>query len=302
MLLSFIFDLVLKEPRLHPVRAQGLILEKLCRTIDDKNEFVQLFGGLSVVAVTSLISVVAYRIAANILRRIGLSDDVAEAIVLKPNFALKQLLEAADQAACSVVNNDVNVDEALKWLVSRSTSGLDVGHKYSAIVESCAENLNDSFIAPFFYYIAFGLPGAVVYRVINTADAMYGYHGQYEWLGKLMACCDDVASYIPARITALLIVVGGAVLLGKDAFVRGVKSIRRFGGATESPNAGQCISAMAGVLNIKLEKQGMYSIGQGELPELSDVNIAIMITFAAAFIFVISVFLLDAACYFHKIQ
>ena len=124
----------------------------------------------------------------------------------------------------------------------------DLGHLYAeqppnsgsadlsaGAIESVAENTTDSVVAPVFYFVLFGLPGALAYRAVNTLDAMFGYRG-YEWFGKFVAKLDDVLNFVPARLAALLILAAGK-LLGlrvKDA----IATWKSDAGRTESPNAG----------------------------------------------------------------
>jgi len=109
-----------------------------------------------------------------------------------------------------------------------------------------AENLNDSLVAPLFWYALFGLPGAAVYRFANTLDAMWGYRGAWEWAGKWSARADDVLSWIPARLTALLLMPTSGLL----------EQARR----TPSPNGGWTMGAMALRLGVRLRKPGVYSL------------------------------------------
>ena len=113
-----------------------------------------------------------------------------------------------------------------------------------------AENLNDSLVAPLAWYAVFGLPGAAVYRFANTADAMWGYRGRYEWAGKWAARADDVLSWVPARITA-------ALLLGwrPGAWSALVQEAR-----DTSPNGGWPMGAMALHLGVRLTKPGVYRL------------------------------------------
>src|SRR5262249_61854725 len=99
---------------------------------------------------------------------------------------------------------------ALRSLCSRDASQLDPPLLVAAAIESVAENASDSFVAPLFYYALFGLPGAVFYRAVNTLDAMIGYHGRYEYLGKAAARLDDVLNFVPARLTAALLLAARA--------------------------------------------------------------------------------------------
>ncbi len=144
-------------------------------------------------------------------------------------------------------------------IVSRDVRELDKPALISAVVEMTSESLTDSIVAPLFYWIIFGLPGAIAYRVINTFDAMIGYHGRYEYLGKFAARADDVLNYIPARISGLLL-VAAAFTTGADG--RQAWSImRRDHGRTESPNAGWTMAAVAGALGVELEKRDFYRLG-----------------------------------------
>jgi adenosylcobinamide-phosphate synthase len=131
-------------------------------------------------------------------------------------------------------------------------------------VESAAENICDSFVAPIFYFLLFGVPGAVAYRIINTFDAMVGYHGHWEYLGRFAARLDDVANFVPARITALIIVLA-ALVCRKNASQAWHIMIRDHK-KTESPNAGWTIGAIAGALGVQLEKVGHYKLGDNHSP------------------------------------
>jgi adenosylcobinamide-phosphate synthase len=144
-------------------------------------------------------------------------------------------------------------------LVSRETQNMGGPEVVSATVESVAENTCDSVVAPLFYFLLFGVPGAVVYRVVNTWDAMIGYHGEYEYSGKFAAKLDDILNFIPARITGLLLVMAAYLCRkdGKNAW----RVMLRDHGNTESPNAGWPMSAAAGALRTQLQKAGCYRLG-----------------------------------------
>jgi adenosylcobinamide-phosphate synthase len=130
----------------------------------------------------------------------------------------------------------------------------------SAAIESIAENLSDSLVAPLFYYVVFGVPGALAYRAINTLDAMIGYHGRYEYLGRAAAKLDDLANLIPARLTAALLffAAGLAGASPRAALAIGLRDHAR----TESPNAGWPMAVMGGALGVELEKVGHYVLGR----------------------------------------
>jgi adenosylcobinamide-phosphate synthase len=154
--------------------------------------------------------------------------------------------------------------QALRSLVSRDPSQLDAALIAAAAIESLAENASDSFVAPLFYYSLLGLPGAWAYRAVNTLDAMVGYHGRYEYLGKIPARIDDLLNLIPARLTALLI--AAAAGLASAGTRQSWRALRRDHAQTEGPNAGYPMSAIAGALGIRLEKIDHYCLNDGGRP------------------------------------
>lgn len=190
---------------------------------------------------------------------------------LKSSFALRVLGEAGEGVAKPLAAGDIaQARQRLSWLCSRDATQLSEQELAAGTVESLAENLSDSFVAPLFWFAVAGVPGAVAYRAVNTLDAMIGYRGRYEWLGKASARLDDVLNLIPARLTALLLLAAG-VLCSTD--VRGgFASLLRHRGRTESPNAGWPMSAMAGLLGVVLEKPGHYVLGSGRVPEGGDIG------------------------------
>lgn len=163
--------------------------------------------------------------------------------------------------------------ERLSWLVSRDVSDLTEAQVRESAIESLAENLNDSVVAPLFWFVLLGLPGAALYRFANTADAMWGYPGVYkghnwQWAGKWAARADDVLSWAPARLTALLLALGAGCLA--------LKVLRREAAQTPSPNSGWPMAAMALGLGVCLQKPGVYALNvPGRAVQASDVPRAI---------------------------
>jgi adenosylcobinamide-phosphate synthase len=175
-------------------------------------------------------------------------------------FAVRALRDAAFALRDALALGDIaRARLDLGSLCSRSADALDEEALVAATVESVAENTSDSVVAPLFFFACFGLPGAVFYRAANTVDSMMGYHGKLEYAGKAGARLDDLLNLIPARITAALLLVAGA-LAGADVR-RGLRVLWRDGGRTESPNAGRPMAAMAGLLGVRLFKQGHYELG-----------------------------------------
>lgn len=162
--------------------------------------------------------------------------------------------------------------ERLALLVSRDTSALSETEVRESAIESLAENLNDSVVAPIFWHILLGLPGAAVYRFANTADAMWGYRGlrhgvDWEWAGKWAARADDVLSWLPARVTALL--------LARAAGGLRYPALREEARKTPSPNSGWPMAAMALGLSVQLCKPGVYVLNPtGRPAQAADMSLA----------------------------
>jgi adenosylcobinamide-phosphate synthase len=159
-----------------------------------------------------------------------------------------------------------DLDEArrlLGWhLVSRPTADLSAAEVAAAAIESLAENLSDSLVAPALALLAGGLPALAVYRLANTADAMWGYRdARYEYLGKPAARLDDALNLLPARLTAGLLALAAQLTLGRGTAA--LRVARRDAGRTASPNAGWPMAAMAGALDTTLAKRGHYTLGDG---------------------------------------
>ena len=187
------------------------------------------------------------------------------ALVLKSTFSLRELWRAALEVKRMLVEKEL--DEArsrLHSLVERDTAELSAPLAVSATVESVTENASDSFVAPLFYFLVLGVPGAIAYRVVNTLDAMIGYRGKYEHMGKFTARLDDIANLLPARLTALLLVMAAFVSRrnGRASWQVMLRDHVR----TESPNAGWPMSAAAGALRVQLEKVPYYRLGEAKAP------------------------------------
>jgi adenosylcobinamide-phosphate synthase len=188
------------------------------------------------------------------------------AYLLKASFSIRELDAAAGRVESALEAGELDAGrEALRSLCSRDPSTLDSDAVAAGVVESVAENASDSIVAPLFYFVLLGVPGAIGYRAINTLDAMIGYRNErFEALGKFAARLDDVVNWLPARLTALLLLFAG-LFVRLD--VRGGWSIlRRDGSRTPSPNAGRPMAAMAGMLKVALAKPGVYVLGDALEP------------------------------------
>ena len=137
-------------------------------------------------------------------------------------------------------------------IVGRDTSQLSDQEIRKAALETLAENLSDGVVAPLFWLMLLGVPGMVAYKMVNTLDSMIGYRTQrYLYFGKVAARMDDVANYIPARLTAFLMVL----VVGRPALL---SFVRKFGHQHASPNSGYPESALAGILNCQFGGTHIY--------------------------------------------
>ncbi|WP_298232887.1 CobD/CbiB family cobalamin biosynthesis protein, partial [uncultured Azohydromonas sp.] len=126
-------------------------------------------------------------------------------LLLKPLLSWRMLRDEVTAVESALERSLDEGRRQLQRLVSRDTTRLQAHEVREAAIETLAENLNDSVVAPLFWFTVAGLPGAALYRFANTADAMWGYRGRWEWAGKWAARADDALSWLPARLTALLL-------------------------------------------------------------------------------------------------
>jgi adenosylcobinamide-phosphate synthase len=249
--------------RWHPVVWIGAFIRAVEKRLPSAGPRRQLLAGVFLALSVPVGSAALLLGAAALLRPFPLLGWLLHVLVLTAMFALRALGEAARRVQRELdAGNLPAAREALRSLCSRDPSTLSEQDLVGASVESVAENSSDSVVAPLFYYVCFGLIGAVLYRAVNTLDAMVGYHGRYEYLGKASARLDDVLNFLPARLTAALLIVAGALLRANAS--RGVAIWWRDAGSTESPNAGRPMAAMAGLLGVRLEKPDHYSLGDAE--------------------------------------
>ena len=184
-------------------------------------------------------------------------------LALKPLLAWRMLRTEVQAVEQALQQSLPAGRERLSWLVSRDVSALSEAGVRESAIESLAENLNDSVVAPLFWFVMLGLPGAALYRFANTADAMWGYRGVYrgqrwEWAGKWAARVDDGLSWLPARLTAALLLLA--------AGLRGLRlagALPSEAGKTPSPNSGWPMAAMALVLGVALRKPQVYWLNPG---------------------------------------
>jgi adenosylcobinamide-phosphate synthase len=267
---AVVLDASLRLPSLlHPVAWYGRLAALLIRRAPLQGP--ARAGGVGLVLALALPIIAGLFAARGLTLSARLSPWIAGALqvlLLYSCVCLYGLLDAVAQLRAALRDQGLPAArERLRWLCSRDPSQLDEAELVNGALESLAENLSDSVVAPLLFLACFGLPAAVAYRAINTLDAMIGYRGRYEWLGKATARLDDVVNWLPARLTALLLMAAGASLPRRwqVSARRGFATWRRDHAQTPSPNGGHPMAATAGLLGVCLDKPGCYALG-AELP------------------------------------
>jgi adenosylcobinamide-phosphate synthase len=272
--LALVLDAALSEPPnwLHPVVGIGHLSGVMERRAPRSGPAALVAGAaLTGVAVggSALAAWLATRLIKHLPWPLAL---LAESWLLKTMLSVRALVEAGADVERPLTDGDLPAARAaVGALVSRDPSALTQEQLTSAAIESLAENTADSIVAPLAFYAVGGLPAAFAYRAANTLDAMIGYRGEYEDLGKVAARLDDVLNLIPARLSSALLLAAGAIWGG--TLPTGLGVTIRDHGQTASPNAGWPMSTMAGLLYTRLEKPGHYVLGDDlEVPDLSAID------------------------------
>ncbi len=271
--LAILLDFKFGDPKnkYHPTAWIGTLIAKLTPLAKNENHTIEKFGGVCVVTITSgLVVVLLYAL------NIGITLITIDYVLLIVSVIVGGLLlkttiaiHGMEKHAKSVIKSldDDNLDLArthLSMIVKRNTKNLDKNHVLSGVLESISENTVDGITGPLFYYALLGLPGAFVYRVINTADSMIGYKTDiFKNVGWFAATCDSILNYIPSRLTGIIMIISAAIL--QNNWKESYKIMIRDGKKTESPNAGYPMAALAGALETKFEKINHYKLGDGEI-------------------------------------
>jgi adenosylcobinamide-phosphate synthase len=265
---AIILDLSLGDPsnKYHPVAWLGRLIGFFVPMLKDNNNCTKQERVRGIIFSNSLIIVFGIIIhigaisAVHLLGSVGLF--VFSALILKITIAIRGMEKHANAIMSSLEKNDLlQAQHNLSAIVRRDTNNLDEQHVLSGTIECIGESIVDGITSPLFYYSFFGPAGSFAYRIINTLDSMIGYKDDYyKDIGWMSAILDSFTNYIPARITAFLMVIV-AKFIGADS-KKSLQTLKRDHNKTASINAGYTMSTMAGALRIKLEKIGYYSIGE----------------------------------------
>jgi adenosylcobinamide-phosphate synthase len=270
---ALILDFSLGDPKnkFHPTAWVGSLLAKLTPLFKGSSENLEKLGGVFIILIsTSIVLFMLFflEIGINFITIDYLSIIVSVtvgAILLKTTIAIKGMERYALAVVDSLERENIfSARNNLSMIVKRKTKNLDRNHIISGVIESISENTVDGVTGPLFYFGLFGLPGAFVYRVINTADSMIGYKTNiFKNIGWFGANCDKSLNFIPSRLTALTMILSAMIL--KNDWKQSYKIMIQDGKKTESLNAGYPMAAIAGALGKKFEKIDHYSLGSGDI-------------------------------------
>lgn len=253
--IALVWDRLWGEPPTwaHPVVAMGRALGAVGPRLLAWRPLPAFLGGMAAwLAGAALVAALAWALQSAAARHLPLwAQALGLGIALKPLLAWRMLRDEVAAVEAALAHSLSQGRRQLARLVSRDVTRLDATTVRESAIETLAENLNDSVVAPLFWFALAGLPGAALYRFANTADAMWGYRGRWEWAGKWAARCDDALSWLPARLTALLL----AAVAGR--WPRGLRAQARL---TPSPCGGWPMGAMALLLDVRLHKPGAYAL------------------------------------------
>jgi len=267
-------DVVIGDPRQipHPVRIIGWAIEKA------EGQLRRIFKGIKGERVGGILLVFIITggtyLISNIInhalisyREFAIGYYVAFfmlSYLVSTTLATRELIKSAESVIDSLINNKIKDARAkLSLIVGRDTKNLDKKGISKATIETLAENASDGIIAPIFYFVIGGFPLAMIYKAVNTLDSMVGYkNAKYKNFGWAAARLDDIANFVPARITGVLIVVASTVVkfMGRNGFkgIGALKIMLRDGRKHASPNSGMPEAAMAGALGVSLGGPSMY--------------------------------------------
>jgi len=262
--LGVLMDLLLGDPRWlpHPIRGMGLLikaLEGFLRNI----RYEKVSGCILVCAV--LVTIVSA-----VIVTLHWGGFLVAAYWIFTCLAVRNLDQESNKVIAALREGDLHRARTLVgYLVGRDTGHLSDKEVTRAILETVAENMSDAIVAPLFYLAILGVPGMVAYKAVNTMDSMVGYkNDRYLRFGWAAARLDDIANYIPARITAGLIVLMAALV--RLRWRAAIRVVLRDAHLQPSPNAGYPEAALAGALGVRLGGRNYYFGHPVQKPFLGD--------------------------------
>lgn len=263
LVIAFIIDLIIGDPDWisHPVVIMGKLissLEKLLRKTED-SPLMAKFKGTILALTVILSSYLSISIIIQLAAEVNLYfSHFLEIFLLSLSLALKGLITAGSGVYQALAADNLELGrQKVNLIVGRDCSEASRGEVIRAVLETLAENSSDGILAPAFYYLLGGLPLAVAYKAVNTLDSMLGYKNEkYLNFGAAAARIDDLFNFIPARITALLMIVA-SFLINYD-YRAALTTVLNDAPKHPSPNAGFPEAAAAGALSLRFGGVNYY--------------------------------------------
>lgn len=263
VLAAYAIDLVIGDPRSlpHPVILMGKAIkriEKLIRSFFSHPIALKKAGIILPIVVVGGSFALTWGILKGLYMIHPWAAWIAESILIATTIAIKGLKDAGMVVFGHLSRGDLPAARhALSMIVGRDTTHLEEPEIVRGTVETVAENIVDAIVSPLFYALVGGAPLAMAYRAVNTLDSMVGYkNDKYMNLGWASARLDDIANYIPARITAVLLIIS-ARIMSLD-YKRAYRTVKHDARLHPSPNSGFPESAVAGALGIRLGGENRY--------------------------------------------
>ncbi|WP_066327369.1 adenosylcobinamide-phosphate synthase CbiB [Anoxybacteroides amylolyticum] len=261
-------DTFIGDPRSlpHPVRAMGALIAALDRHLN-KGRARRWKGILAVMVVIGTVFSFSYALISLSYQLSPVVGVIVEAVCIFTTIAAKSLQEAAWNVLDPLENGDIQkARQELGMIVGRDTETLNEPEMVRACVETVAENTSDGVTAPLFYALIGGAPLALLYRAVNTCDSMLGYKNEmYREFGWASARLDDVLNYVPARLTAWVMLLANSRSLRRHA-----RLLLRDARKHPSPNSGWGEAAMAAILGVQLGGTNTYRGVISERPKIGD--------------------------------
>jgi len=294
---SISLDFLIGEPpnRIHPVVWIGKIINFFIVRIKKRYKkrynrlYEKICGSILALSLTSIIGVLSHMVITQSLYLLGtIVFILLSTLILKSMFSIKSMDKHINDILNDIEKNDIEKARInLSKIVSRDTKTLSEEKILSACIECISESFVDGILSPLFYYGILNIPGAIMFRIVNTLDSMIGYKDNYyRNIGWMSAKMDTVMNLIPARISIIFLVLS-SLILNQD-WKNSILIYKRDGRKTESLNSGIPMSIIAGALKIQLEKINHYKLGDiHERITIEKCKTSLKITKIATFIFII---------------
>ncbi|MEO9459045.1 MAG: adenosylcobinamide-phosphate synthase CbiB [Lentilitoribacter sp.] len=268
LFLAIVLDMFVGDPDWiwrklpHPVVFFGKVISTLDRYLNrirDNRSARKKFGVLALFIMLVLALFIGVLLV-TVFRQIGVIGFVLEVIIVAMLIAQKSMSDHIKNIIAPLSSGNIEgARYAVSMIVGRQTSEMNASDVTRSSIESLAENFSDGVVAPIFWYALLGLPGILMYKMLNTADSMIGHKTvEYEDFGWASAKLDDLANWLPARLSALLIAVSALILIGPKSLKYAFWTVLNNASLHRSPNAGWPETAMAGALGIVLSGPRIY--------------------------------------------